>query len=177
MFIGLVRHFKVDSDTQIFMTSDDFEEWVLKYDNSDIKENKVEIEHIKWDKCLSSDLPRAVKTSETIFKGEIIKSKLLREVPLSPIFKTNIKLPYLFWCITGRLAWNFQHKSQIETKNDTQMRANEFLDYLNNESDSNILIVCHGFFMRVLQNELKRRGFSGQNIRNPKNGALYLYKK
>lgn len=177
MFIGLVRHFKVDYDTQVFMTSDDFEKWVLKYDNSDIKENKIEIEHIKWDKCFSSNLPRAMKTSETIFKGEIIKSKLLREVPLSAIFKTNIKLPYIFWCITGRLAWNFQHKSQIETKKDTQRRANEFLDYLNNESYSNILIVCHGFFMRVLQKELKRRGFSGQNIRNAKNGTLYLYKK
>ena len=126
MNIGLVRHFKVDSDTQVFMTSDDFEKWVLKYDNSDIKENKVEIEHIKWEKCFTSDLPRAMKTSETIFKGEIIKSELLREVPLSPIFKTNIKLPYVFWCITGRLAWNFQHKSQIEAKKDTKRRQMNF---------------------------------------------------
>ena len=36
MYIGLVRHFKVDCDTQVFMTSDDFEQWVKQYDNSDI---------------------------------------------------------------------------------------------------------------------------------------------
>jgi broad specificity phosphatase PhoE len=128
MYIGLIRHFKVDCDTQVFMTSDDFEKWVLRYDNSDIKKDIVEIEHVKWDKCFSSDLPRAIKTSETIFKGRIIKNKLLREVPLSPIFKTNIKLPYIFWCISGRFAWNFQHKSQIETKKDTRRRVNEILE-------------------------------------------------
>lgn len=116
MNIGLVRHFKVDCNAQTFMTSDDFEKWALEYDNSDTIENKFETQNIKWDKCFSSDLPRAIKTSETIFKGAIIKTQLLREVPLSPIYKTNLKLPHSLWCIAARVAWSLKHKSQTENK-------------------------------------------------------------
>jgi Fructose-2,6-bisphosphatase len=177
MNIGLVRHFKVNCYTKMFMTSDDFNEWVKQYDNSDVIENKFEIGNIKWHKCFSSDLSRAIKTSKAIFTSKIIKTPLLREVPISSIYKTNLKLPYVFWCISGRVAWLFYHKSQIEAKKDTQRRVNEFLDSIENEADNNILIVCHGFFMHTLQKELKRRGFSGQNIKRPKNGTLYLYKK
>jgi broad specificity phosphatase PhoE len=177
MNIGLVRHFKVNCDTKMFMTSYDFEQWVKEYDTSNVIENKFEIENIKWHKCFSSDLSRAIKTSKAIFKGEIIKTQLLREVPISPICKTNLKLPYVFWCISGRIAWLFQHKSQVETKKDTQRRVNEFLDRIENESNNNILIVCHGFFMHTFQKELKTRGFSGKHIKRPKNGTLYLYKK
>lgn len=36
MVIGLVRHFKVKCDTKIFMSSNEFEEGVRRYDNSDI---------------------------------------------------------------------------------------------------------------------------------------------
>lgn len=177
MNIGLVRHFKVNCYAKMFMTSGDFKQWVKQYDNSDIIENKFEIGNIIWHKCFSSDLSRATKTSKSIFTGEIIKTELLREVPIAPVFNTNIKLPYVFWCISGRIAWFFHHKSQIENRKDTQGRANEFLDSINNESNNNILIVCHGFFMNTLQKELKSRGVSGQNIKRPKNGTLYLYEK
>ena len=177
MNIGLVRHFKVNCNAKRFMTSDDFKQWVKQYDNSDIIENKFEIGNIQWHKCFSSDLSRATETSKLIFKGEIIKTQLLREVPLAPIFNTKIKLPHIFWCISGRIAWFFQHKSQIENKRDTQRRVSGFLDSIKNESNNNILIVCHGFFMNTLQKELKSRGFTGQNIKRPKNGTLYLYKE
>ncbi|MBU3214006.1 phosphoglycerate mutase family protein [Clostridium estertheticum] len=177
MNIGLVRHFKVNCCTKMFMTSTDFNQWVKQYDNSDVIENKFKIGDIKWDKCFSSDLSRAIKTSQSIFKGEIIKTQLLREVPIAPIFNTNIKIPYIFWCISGRFAWLFQCKSQTENKKDTQKRVNEFLDSIKDESSNNILIVCHGFFMNTLQKELKSRGVTGRTIRTPKNGTLYLYKK
>ena len=47
MYIGLVRHFKVDCDAQAFMTSRDFEKWVIKYDISCVIENKFETQNIK----------------------------------------------------------------------------------------------------------------------------------
>lgn len=68
MYIGLVRHFKVDCDAQVFMASNDFEKWVIKYDDSGVIENKFETQNVKWDKCFSSDLPRAIKTAQTILK-------------------------------------------------------------------------------------------------------------
>jgi Fructose-2,6-bisphosphatase len=177
MNIGLVRHFKVNCNTKIFMTSYDFEEWVRQYDNSDIIENEIDFGNIKWQKCFSSDLYRAVRTAETIFEGEILKTNLLREVCISPIFKSSIKLPYIFWCISGRIAWLFKHKSQMETIEGTKERVKELLDTIENEAHMNILIVCHGFFMKTLQKELKKRGFYGESIKRPQNGTLYLYKK
>jgi broad specificity phosphatase PhoE len=158
------------------MSSKDFEYWVKLYDNSDVIENNVELGNIKWDKCFSSDLPRAVKTAKVIFKGEIVENNLLREVLISPIFKSNFKLPYVFWCIGGRIAWFLNHKSQIETKKITKKRVKEFLDIIEHKTDSNILIVCHGFLMHTLQKELKNRGFRGESVKSPKNGKLYLYK-
>lgn len=177
MNIGLVRHFRVDCNTKTFMTSSDFNEWVEQYDNSDTIENKIELGDIKWDKCFSSDLSRAVKTAKSIFSGEIIKTDLLREVLIAPIFKTNMKLPYIFWCVAGRVAWYFNQKCQIETKEVTKKRIKEFLYNIEDESNANILIVCHGFFINVLQKELKKQGFSGKTIKRPQNGTLYLYKK
>ncbi|WP_461612364.1 hypothetical protein [Clostridium sp. Marseille-QA1073] len=54
---------------------------------------------------------RAIKTAESVLKEKIVKTYLLTEVPISPIFKSNIKLPYGFWAISGRCAWFFNHKS------------------------------------------------------------------
>ena len=69
------------------------------------------------------------------------------------------------------------NKSQVETKRDTEIRINEFLNSLDKELDNNTLIVCHGFFMKIFVKELKKSGFRGQNMSIPKNGTLYLYKK
>jgi len=140
------------------MTSADFEKWTEQYNISYIVENGIELQNIKWSKCFSSDLPRAIKTAETIFKEKIITTHLLREVPLSPVFKIPFKLPYVFWCITGRLAWLFNHKSQPETKKMTTKRILVFLDTIEHEADHNLLVVCHGFFMHAFQKELKSRG-------------------
>ncbi len=177
MYIGLIRHFKVSCDKQLFMNSDDFEKWVIKYDISDIIENDVKVDHIIWNKCFSSDLPRAVRTSEAIYKGEIVTTVLLREVTLCPIFKTKIKLPYIFWCISARVAWHFQHRSQPEIKKATLKRVDSFISSLDPISNDNVLVVCHGFIMKVLLKALKKNGFNGAHINSPKNGKLYVYEK
>ncbi len=177
MNIGLIRHFKVDCDKILFMTSDEFDAWVKKYDEDEIIKNEIDIGHIKWDKCFASDLYRAIKTAESIFTEKIVKTYLLREVPISPIFKSNVKLPYIFWAISGRCAWFFEHKSQKESRKDTEKRIDEFLSNIDLDSNENILIVCHGFLMNTLQKKLKNRGFKGKTVKRPKNGTLYLYTK
>ena len=177
MVIGLVRHFRVNCDAKFFMSASEFEEWVERYEQSDVLEQKHDPVNIIWDKCYSSDLKRAIITSKRIFTEEIIRSSLLREVPLTPIFKTKLKFPYAFWCVMGRMAWFFQHKSQEEVRRDTQRRVIKFLDSIDHQSSSNILIVCHGFLMNTMQKELKKRGYKGQHIRRPENGQIYLYKK
>lgn len=177
MKIGLMRHFKVDSIPPKFMASKDFIEWVHSYDSADIIANEVNMPNIEWNKCYSSDLPRAVKTAQAIFRGEILITEQLREVPLAPVFGTSVKLHYMFWNVIGRIAWLFSHKSQAEGKRETQVRIREFLDSIKNEEALNILIVCHGFLMNFLQRELSKRGFKGSASRNIRNGKLYLFEK
>jgi len=181
MRIGLVRHFKVDCHKSLFMTSKEFKEWEENYNKSDIIRNDVELMGIKWDKCYSSTLIRAIMTAQDVYKEDIVKNDLIRETIIDPIFKSNFKFPYWFWAVGGRIAWYFNHKSQEENKIITKDKVIKFVDELQDEAKKegrqNILVVTHGFFMYSLQKELKKRGFKGKLITSPKNGVLYLYKK
>lgn len=177
MIIGLVRHFKVDLSHSRLMTSGDFEQWAMDYDAAGVIENEVIMRDIRWDRCYSSDLPRAITTAKAIYSGEIITTPLLREVPMSPVFNTSFKLPYGFWGVLARFAWLLSHKSQIERRHETRKRIEEFLNMINLEDSSNILVVCHGFLMYYFQKFLKRRGFKGKTIRRVKNGTLYVFEK
>jgi len=181
MKIGLIRHFKVNYHKKLFMTSKQFKQWEENYNTSEVIKNDVELMGIKWDKCYSSTLIRAIITAQHVYKDEIVQNDLIRETIIDPIFKTNLKLPYWFWAVSGRLAWYFNHKSQEENKTITKDKAKKFVDLLLDEiqkqSKENILIVTHGFFMYSLQKELKKRGFIGKLITSPKNGVLYLYEK
>jgi broad specificity phosphatase PhoE len=174
--IGIIRHFKVNYPKSFFMTSQQFKEWEENYNKSDVIEKDIELMGIKWDKCYASTLIRAIITAKHVYKEDIVKTDLIRETIIDPIFKSDFKLPYWFWAVGGRLAWYFNHKSQEENKTITREKVREFLDELLEYSE-NILVVTHGFFMYSLQKELKKRGFIGKLITNPKNGILYLYKK
>lgn len=179
MKIGLIRHFKVNYHKKLFMTSKQFKEWEENYNISEVTKKDVELMGIKWDKCYSSSLIRAIVTAQHVYKEEIVQNDLIRETIIDPIFRSNLKLPYWFWAVGGRLAWYFNHKSQEENKIITKDKAKRFVDILiddaKREGKENILIVTHGFFMYSLQKELKKRGFVGKLITSPKNGVLYLY--
>jgi broad specificity phosphatase PhoE len=163
------------------MTSKEFKIWEENYNIRGVIRKDVELMGINWDKCYSSTLIRAITTAQHVYNDNIIQNDLIRETIIDPIFKSNLKLPYWFWAIGGRIAWYFNHKSQQENKSITREKAEKFVDLLLSEAikegTENILIVTHGFFMYSLQKELKKRGFRGKLIYSPKNGTLYLYKK
>lgn len=178
MKIGMIRHFKVDYIPGGFITSKEIWHCEELYNTSEVTENKVDLGGITWNRCYSSDLYRAKRTSKRVFQGEIIESHLIREVTIDPVINTERKLPYLFWDVASRFQWYFNlGKSQRELRRDTEKRANEFLDSLKYKEDENILIVTHGLFMHVFQRELRKRGFKGKVTLRPKNGTLYVYSK
>ena len=175
MRLGVIRHFKVDCQAKRFMSSEEFSEWAERYDFSEVFPKKIDLKNISWQRCFSSDLPRAITTAKAAFAGEIITTSDLREVPFSPVFKTKLRLPYVFWTISGRIAWFFNHSSQEEGRRDTQARIRHFFSELEDCEEENILIVCHRFFIHSLQREIRRRGFQGERIGLAKNGELYLF--
>lgn len=174
MRIGIVRHFRVDYKPKRFMNSSDFEEYVNHYDISPVIINKISSEDIRWKKCYSSDLQRAVTTAGSIYDGDIITTALLREVIMYPVIRTSLKLPGFLWSISSRTAWRLNHRSQKETLSDTAERAEKFIENLNLNSDEDILIVSHGFFLMTLIKKLRDRGFKGTIPCNMKNGYLYI---
>ncbi len=178
MKIGLVRHFKVISPHgKKKLSSTEFNERMSGYDIYPVKPNEVNINSDDWDVCYASTLSRAITTAQTVYAGKIITTPLIIEVPLSAFIATNTKLHYMVWQIIGRIAWLFSFKSQIEVKPQTLARVRKFIEEIENSSYQNILVVSHGFFMKVLVGELKRRGFKGKLDFSPKNGKLYQFEK
>jgi len=178
MKIGLVRHFKVvRSNTLKKLNATKFNKQMNSYDNSAVRANEVNICSHDWDICYASRLSRASETARTIYKGEIISTDLIIEVPLSAFMKTNTSFPSMVWHIGGRIAWLFSSKSQEESISGTKQRINDFIKTIEESGHKNILVVSHGFFMKVFVRQLKKRGFVGSIDFAPKNGKLYLFEK
>lgn len=174
MKLGLVRHFKVITNEKYFLSTEEFEQAMFNYDVAPVSENKLKINSDDWDICYCSTLPRAITTAETIYNREIIKTDLLIEVPITPFTKRNIKLPLTLWHIGARIAWYKKYKSQIENRDDTKKRINEFYKMIKDSDYENILIVSHGYFLRMFYEEMKKKGFKGEIDLNVQNGKLYI---
>lgn len=173
MKIGLIRHFQVAYPCKAFtlMSSGEFKEWQDGYNIAKIKQNHVDIDKSQWQICYSSDLSRAMHTAQAVYDNEIIQTKSLREVEILPLFKTNIKFPFILWNILGRFAWYFSHK-HIDEK-----RAYDFIFNILIEDKNDILIVSHGALMWYLRKALLSKGFSGPSFTKAKNGYLYIFEK
>ncbi len=178
MKIGLVRHFKVvRSNTLKNLNSAQFNELMENYDHFPVKANEIIINSNDWEICYTSTLSRAYETAKTIYQGEIITTDLIIEVPLSAFMKTDIKLPSMFWHVGGRIAWLFSSETQKENISGTKHRIDNFLKIIYESGHKNILVVSHGFFMKVFARQLNKLGFVGSIDFAPKNGKLYLFEK
>ncbi|MCA0150153.1 MULTISPECIES: phosphoglycerate mutase family protein [Rossellomorea] len=175
MKIGLIRHFKVTRGYPAsYVTSDELMKWVEEYDASDVEGNEVDLKDIDWEGCYSSDLSRAQITAEAVYEGEITFLKELREIRLSPIFRSDIKLPLFLHMASIRLAWWFNHRSQPENKREIEERIRVVVDRVVHEG-KDVLIVGHGGIMIFMRKELRKRGFTGPSFRRPSNGKVYVY--
>lgn len=177
MKLGLVRHFKVITEENMLLSPNEFRQAMEKYDRAPVRGNGLEIDSSAWDICYSSTLPRAVTTAESIFSGKIITTDLLIEVPIAPFTRTNIKLPSFIWHIGSRLAWYKSHKSQRENIHGTKDRIKKFYEKIQSSGYRKILIVSHGYFLRMFYDEMKKLGFEGEVDLNIQNGKLYIIEK
>lgn len=174
MKLGLVRHFRVITNEKTFLTSKEFTKAMANYDAALVQKNGLKINSDNWDVCYCSTLPRAITTAETICENKIIKSDLLIEVPINPFTKMNIKLPISIWHIGARIAWYKSYKSQKENINGTKERINKFYKLIENSGYKKILIVAHGYFLRMFYEEMKKKGFNGDIGIGMNNGQLYI---
>lgn len=178
MTIGLLRHFLVDyKQSQKIYNATEFLKAMERYENSPIIKKKIDIDSDIWDVCYSSTIPRAIETARSVYKNEIVLSDKIIEVPVAPFTFRNIKLPSFIWHLGGRIAWHKNHHSQPEKRIETLERINSFIEELSKHSYKNVLVVTHGFFMRVFVEHLIKLGYKGTIDFRPVNAKLYLFKK
>ncbi|WP_064094370.1 histidine phosphatase family protein [Rossellomorea aquimaris] len=177
MKIGLLRHLEVERGyPKIFVATRELMKWEEEYDASDVLVKDIDLHNIDWKKCYSSDLRRAVVTANSVFDGEVYLVKELREIKLSPVFPTFLKLPVFVHLIFIRMAWWLNHKSQSESKSEVLKKIKNFVDEVVQEGED-VLIVSHGGIMLYMRKELLRRGFQGPGFRQPENGKLFVYEQ
>ena len=173
MKLGLVRHFKVITSESTFLNSNEFKTAMVNYDSAPVLKNGLRINSNDWDICYCSTLPRAVTTAETIYNKDIIKTNLITEVPIAPFIDTKMKLPISLWHVAARIAWYKSHKSQPESIEGTKERIYSFYNILKKSNYSRILIVAHGYFLRMFYQEMKKNGFKGEVDFGLENAVLY----
>ena len=175
--IGLVRHYKVKQEypTGTPINADELNEWFRTYDEAEIEEGYTDLQGIEWDECFTSDLPRAVKTAEIIYKGPICKMAELQEVP-PPRFTMRVKLPFFAWAILIRSSMFFNSQTREEIRQ-AKSRINEVLDHAISQEKENVLIVSHAALMMFMRKELIKRGFKGPMFKHAENGKLYIFEK
>jgi broad specificity phosphatase PhoE len=179
MKIGLVRHFKVAHQPMSGRISgEQFNAWVEEYNQSNIESGVFSNSELNWEMCFSSDLPRAIHTATQLYTGDIIYTKQLREIEIVANSQTGIKLHHSIWLALGRIGWYMGHSSQPERRGSTLLRTQAVIERLERDfGSSNVLLVTHGAFMKVLAQQLAQRGYIGKRIFYPRNGELYLYEK
>ncbi|CAH1056052.1 hypothetical protein PAECIP111894_02205 [Paenibacillus pseudetheri] len=179
MKIGLVRHFKVGHQpVSGRMSGEQFNAWAEEYNQSNIESGEFSSSEQVWEACFSSDLPRAIHTATQIYTGDIIYTQQLREIEIVATSQTGMKLHRSIWLALGRIAWYMGHSSQPESRGSTLLRTQAVIERLERDfGSSNVLLVTHGAFMKVLAQQLALRGYNGKRIFYPRNGELYIYEK
>ncbi|TLS51589.1 histidine phosphatase family protein [Paenibacillus antri] len=178
MIVGLVRHYPVDLPypSKRLVSGDEAAAWFAAYDEAPIVPGRTELGGIAWERCVSSDQPRAVRTAELLFPApERIETRAeLREIALPAISGQRLRLPFLWWAVWARLTWKLDSAAREEMAS-AERRVQTVLDEVANRPERSVLIVSHGALMLRMKKELAKRGFQGPRFAYPRNGELYVF--
>jgi len=177
MKILLIRHLKVIAKTPFFLTAQQFDEGRALYDKADIMSTKFKISPQDFPRCFVSPKKRAVETAKLIYAGEYLIREELVEVLNAGVFVKMSSLPAVMRSIIGRIAWYFNFSQMPETRLQSTVRAKKFISELLSGTDQNTIVISHGFFMHILQRELRKNGFRGRISFIPKNGHPYVFER
>lgn len=163
MKVVLIRHGKVNFKWRLWYTSEQFNEACRQYNLAPIQQIEYSIPEGVYSCYYISMLSRTRETAQSIFgERNYIATKLIDEVPLSASYNTWIKMPLMFWNVTGRIQWFFNNSKQKENRLQAEKRANQFVKVVM-EKNEDCVVVTHGFFMHMLVSELKKYGFTIDN--------------
>ena len=173
MTVHLLRHFEVDDRSNGYLTVTEFRHWVEKYDTLPLHVQKIDLPS-DIELILCSTLDRAKRTAQEFSSIETEYIQSLIEVNPQLSCRLNIKLKKYLWFTLGTLFWYFNLLKE-ENRVDSKKRSKEVCQQLYHLEQQNILIISHGFFMKLLAQELIQNGFKGDMDLLPKNAKLYTF--
>lgn len=175
MYIGLLRHFKVNHPypAKFLVTYAELVKWFEEYEQAEIAILDVDRGEIVWDRCISSSSPRALHTARHIYDGEIESTDRLKELDLVSALSTRIPLPFLVWAILAKVKSMTSHQVMKEFNERIISLADELVQHHN----ENILVVSHAFVIQKLRRELLSRGYVGPEFKMPEYGRVYVFSK
>jgi broad specificity phosphatase PhoE len=175
MRLGLVRHFPVTEPwPDGWVTSEDLQRWRVRYETAAPVIGPIDVSAVAWQRCFSSDLPRAQATARAAYHGPIMFTPLLRETAMPGLPTGRLRLPVWGWRGLFRLAWFTGHKSQRATRDALRSRIQAIADELEREP-LDTLVVSHAGVMFYLRKELLRRGFTGPKFGLAEPARLYVF--
>ncbi|WP_312269695.1 histidine phosphatase family protein [Pseudescherichia sp.] len=165
MEITLVRHGKPDLKKSGSVSAAGMREWVLAYDASRISGSPAPTVNAACQNSkliVSSPLPRAISSLETLgVKPDFILNEL-SEAPL-PIFNVpTIKLSPSLWLVLFRLFWLVGASSNSESCSDAKERAKSVADRLAAlaHEHNRVFSMGHGIMNKLIAKELERAGWT-----------------
>lgn len=175
MIIGILRHFKVKLKypRKFLISYDEVFKWYEEYGTAEVEVKKVDLLGVNWNKCYSSPLYRAAKTTESVYKNEVTVINDLKELDVLPLLNKKRRMPFLLW----GLLLKIKSTQRNEITNEFENKISAFLNEILKDNRSNVLLISHGFVMTFIQNELKNKGFKGMNFLVPAYNKVYLHEK
>ncbi len=159
MRITIIRHGKVNMKWPQKCSSSVFDVACAEYDRSDLENINITLLDEQFNKIYVSRLSRSVNTAKSLFPNEeYYEMPEIGEVPLKSFMDTEKRLPLWLWNVLGRVQWFIGSTRQLETRNNTILRANKVINLCEIKNEDCIL-VTHGFFMKTLIKVLKNRGY------------------
>ncbi len=177
MKIGVIRHAKVLHHDKWFSTGSVFNEQRKAYDIAEIVKVNSAIMTNDFNSCYVSSRKRAIETAQMIYQHPFFITDELVETDNRAFFFMKQKVPAILHALTGRIAWFINYHKMPEARKQSNERARRFIAKLLAETNENVLLVTHGFFMQSLRRELKKQGFKGYIPLTPKHMHLYIFER
>ena len=185
MEISLIRHGKSNWTENNRVTSQQFNDWVQKYDDNGVCETnsypsgtleKITTANIVF----TSDLSRSIESAKLLDPNiKAIADPLFRETELPvPLTKLcGIKFNPNIWAVMLRCLWFSGYSRQCESLTKAKQRAKKAAEQLVEYAKvhKSIVLVGHGFINLLIAKELQKMGWKGKRKTGSKHWNCTTY--
>ena len=157
--IYIIRHARVNLDWPKHCDVSTFHAYRRQYDQAPIDDVPPLGHTALPNKIYISSLPRSLATAKGLFgHRDFTVMPEIGEVPIYAKTRYRVRFPTWIWHAFGHFQWLINDKCQVETRAQTEARADAVIDRLERQNEDCVL-VSHGLFMLVLMRRLKKRGY------------------